>query len=210
VVFDVDLDTRRGWRLESEDKQGVGEFSTEGNGDFTALAITAASSPASLESTPLLFQVEPGVEYRLKGVARGAYLSEKSNCLIRLQFYSSSVPILPRGKAFLEQELSPYLAWGKAQGVPLYMGEFGTVRESFLPGRGGEIWVRDMLSLSEEQGLNYSYRAYHDERFGLFGNARALPNDSSLNASLWEVLSHSRSEAGEEGGAAQAQVTAED
>src|SRR5690606_22227352 len=111
--------------------------------------------------------------------ARGVSLSEKSNCLIRLQFYSSKVPILPRGKAFLEQELAHYLAWGKKKQVPLYLGAFGTIRDSFLPGRGGEIWVQDMLRLSEEQGLHFSYRAYHDERFGLFGNAHALPSDSS-------------------------------
>jgi len=189
VVFDIDLDTRRGWRLKDEGKNGVGEFTTEGNGDFTALAITAGSGPVSLESKPLLFRVEQGVEYRLKGIARGVSLSEKSNCLIRLQFYSSKVPILPRGKAFLEQELAHYLAWAKEKQVPLYLGAFGTIRDSFLPGRGGEIWVQDMLRLSEEQGLHFSYRAYHDERFGLFGNAHALPSDSSRNARLWEVFS---------------------
>jgi hypothetical protein len=55
------------------------------------------------------------------------------------------VPVQTRGKAFLEQELNAYLAWGKREKVPLFLGEFGAIRAAFAEDRGGERWTADML-----------------------------------------------------------------
>jgi hypothetical protein len=115
-------------------------------------------------------------------------LGKKANCRLRLEFYSSKVPVQPRGKQYLAQELDAYLTWGDKEGVPLYLGEFGTIRDSFLPERGGEAWVRDMLDLVLERELGFAYHDYHEVSFGLFVSDSGLPSIHSANTNLYEVL----------------------
>jgi hypothetical protein len=144
--------------------------------------------PANLGSDPLRFQPEPGYEYQLQGLARGQGLSEKSRCGLRLQFYSSKVPVQKRDKSYLEQELDAYLAWGRQQKVPLYLREFGTIRDSFLPGRGGVKWVEDMFELLKEREVSFAYQAYHEQDFGIFVGGRGLPSADAANLPLYETI----------------------
>lgn len=188
TVFEVDLDTRRGWYFWNAQGKGSADFLPDGNGDSTALSIRGTEGPANLGSDPLRFQPEQGYEYQLHGLVRGAGLSEKSRCGLRLEFYSSKAPVHKRGKAYLEQELDGYLAWGKKEKVPLYLGEFGTIRDSFLPGRGGAKWVEDMIDLLQERELSFAYHAYHETAFGLFVGEQGLPSAQAVNQALYETL----------------------
>lgn len=188
TVFEIDLDTRRGWYFWDPTGKGAAEFTPSGNGDSTALFISGTEGPANLGSDPLRFQPEVGYEYQLHGVAKGKDLSKKSRCGLRLEFYSSKVPVHQRTKAFLEQELDAYVKWGQEEKVPLYLGEFGVIRDGFLPGRGGVKWVSDMLSLILERDLSFAYHAYHEVPFGLFVGDRGLPSVSAVNLPLYEVF----------------------
>lgn len=188
TVFEVNLDTRRGWYFYNPSGKGEAKFVTQGQGDASALSIINTEGPANLGSDPLRFFVEPGKEYQLSGVARGIGLGEKSSCLLRLEFSSSIVPVQGRGKDYLSQELDAYLAWGQKEKVPLYLGEFGTIRDSFLPGRGGETWVQDMLDLIIERKLGFAYHDYHEIAFGLFVGDSGLPNVYSANQLLYDVF----------------------
>ncbi len=188
LLFEVDLDTRRGWFFWSENGLGKAEFLPEGHGDFSALSLSGTTGLANLGSDPLRFPLEQGFEYQLQGLARAENLGEKSRCGLRLEFYSSKVPIVTRGKEYLEQELDAYLQWGKKEGVPVYMGEWGTIRDSFLPGRGGELWVRDMLTLIDEKNVSHSYHSYHEMAFGLFRSEGKLPREEDINEKLYRAF----------------------
>ncbi len=186
--FELDLDTRRGWYFWEEEPAGRAYFDLSGHGDSTALSIDRTTGPANLGSDPLRFFTQQGSEYNLNALARGEGLSPRARCLIRLEFYSSKVPVLPRGKNYLEQELNAYLNWGKRNEVPLLLGEFGTIRDSFLPGRGGLLWVEDMLELLTKHHVHFTYHAYHERPFGLFLGGTDLPSRHGLYLPLYELF----------------------
>jgi endoglucanase len=189
VQFEMDLDTLRGWNFwKKEDEKGEAYFDLKGHGDSTALSIEQSSGPAHLSSDPLRFFTQPGSEYTLRALARGQGLGEQARCLIRLEFYSSRVPVLPRGKAALEQQLDAYLAWGKKHEVPLFLGEFGAIRQSFVPGRGGLSWASDMIEAVKDRQLHFTYHSYHETPFGLFSDKGELPSAAELNRPLYDVL----------------------
>jgi len=191
ILFEQDLDTRRGWYFWNKNGQGHAEFVPEGHGDHTALSIMGTTGPANLGSDPLRFLVEQGSEYQLSALVQAQGLAEASRCKIRLEFYSSKVPVQARSKAYLRQELEAYLAWGSKEQVPLYLGEFGTIRDSFLPGRGGEKWVSDMLALIKERNVHFAYHAYHESAFGLYRGDRSLPQARELNTELENAFKNS-------------------
>lgn len=188
TVYEVDLNTRRGWYFHHPSGKGAVQFVERGQGDQTALAIYGTEGQANLGSDPLRFFTQKGATYQLSGVARGIGLGEKSNCRLRLEFSASAVPVQARGKEYLAQELDAYVAWADKEGVPLYLGEFGTIRDSFLPGRGGLDWVRDMLDLISERKLSFAYHDYHETAFGLFVGGSGLPSVYSANLPLYELF----------------------
>jgi len=188
TIFAQDLDTRRGWYFWTKNGEGEALFVPEGHGDSTALTMIGTTGPANLGADGLRFRVEPGNRYQLQGLAKGQGLGEKAKCRLRLEFYSSSIPILSRTKEYLKQELDAYLAWGRKEEVPLYLGEFGAIRDSFLPGRGGVTWVSDMLDLLEEAEVNFAYHTYHERPFGLYNGEGQLPGTPQLNQPLYDLF----------------------
>lgn len=188
TVFELDLDTRRGWYFWTENGAGSAALSSNGHGDATALSITGTTGPANLGSDPLRFWVEPGSEYQLQALVKARGLAASSRCRLRLEFYSAETPLYGRNRDYLKSELEAYLAWGEKQNVPLYLGEFGTIRDSFLPGRGGEKWVADMLDLLIAEKLSFAYHTYHEVPFGLFKGDEALPSQDQLNQALFDVF----------------------
>ncbi len=188
VQFELDLDTLRGWEFWQEEGGGRAFFSSIGHGDKTALSIEKTRGPAHLGSDPLRFFVKQGSEYTLQVLVRGEHLGKDSRCGLRLEFYSASSPVLARGQSYLEQALVSDSAWGKEQGVPLFVGEIGTIRESFLPGRGGLKWVSDMLDLLKEHDLHFSYHAYHETPYGLFLGEGFLPSQYGLHRPLYDLI----------------------
>ncbi len=187
-IWERDLDTRRGWYFWTQDGSGAGEVATEGHGDKTALTIGSTKGPANLGADPLRFRVEKGQTYRLSGWMKGQGVSKDAACTIRLDFASSKAPVHARGKDYLRQTLDAYVAWGKRENVPLYLGEFGTIRGSFDKDYGGLRWVTDMLDLLNERELNYAYHAYHEQNFGIFFGDGSLPDPKNANTALLDLL----------------------
>jgi endoglucanase len=79
--------------------------------------------------------------------------------------------VLPRNRAYLDSELDRYLRWGREHHVPLFLGEFGLNRPCFAEGRGGLVWVADMLDLAAARGLSFTYHDYHEDAFGLYAGS---------------------------------------
>jgi len=87
---------------------------------------------------------------------------------------------------YLARELAPYFAFGREQGVPLYLGEFGVIRKGFGQGRNGTGWVSDVIDLAAA-GVSFTYHTFHEEAFGLYGNAAgSIP--AQRNDALWELF----------------------
>lgn len=90
-------------------------------------------------------------------------------------------------RAYVARELEPYFAFGRTHGVPLFLGEFGVIREGFAGKRNGAGWVADVLELVRAEGVGFSYHVLHEEAFGLYGTSASQP-PAKRNAALAEVL----------------------
>ncbi|HET6414602.1 MAG TPA: cellulase family glycosylhydrolase [Anaeromyxobacter sp.] len=90
-------------------------------------------------------------------------------------------------REYLEEQLAPYLAFGREHDVPLYMGEFGVIREGFDAGRNGEGWVADVIDLAQAAGVSFTYHAFHERLFGLYRDDATRP-PADLNRALADVF----------------------
>ena len=188
VLYRVNLDTARGWYFWQKSGNGARTLETQGHGDGSALSITGTSDDANLGADFLRFRPTAGQTYRLSGWMKGERIPESADCKFRLDFLRSQVPVHARDRAFLEQELDAYVAWGKRERVPLYLGEFGVIRYGFEDGRGGERWVADMLDLLLARHISFTYHDYHEESFGLFVGEGSLPDEKTLIRPLYQVF----------------------
>ncbi len=178
----------RGWYFWKAAPAGSFTVASPGHGDDAALAVTGTRSYANLGADPLRFRVEQGASYRLSGWMRGEHVPPDATARIELEFSSSKVPVQVRDKAFLAQELGAYLAWGKKQQVPLFLGEWGAIRQSFEGDRGGLRWAADMLDLLIDNRVSFTYHAYHEDSFGMFAGGGGLPDPGKANQALLDLF----------------------
>lgn len=90
-------------------------------------------------------------------------------------------------REFLANTIDRYLAWGNANNVPLYFGEWGSYKRNFEQGRGGMNYLRDMLSVLEERKLTNTFHVYHEESFGIFHGDGAL-DPAKVNQPLVDMF----------------------
>ncbi len=188
TLYRVNLDTLRGWYFWEKSPHGSRALEPQGHGDKVSLSITGTTDDANLGADFLRFPAKQGETYRLSGWMKGERIPAEASCKIRLDFLRSKVPVHTRGRAFLEQELNAYLAWGKREKVPLFLGEFGAIHFAFDEDRGGDRWTADMLDLLLAHHLSFTYHDYHEDNFGLFLGEGTLPTDRQLNRSLYKVF----------------------
>ena len=90
-------------------------------------------------------------------------------------------------KEAVEKSIAKYLQFGKDNNVPLYLGEFGVIRDGFQENRGGERWVKDALEICGRYDINFNYHTYHEQAFGLYMNgAHKYPD--KLNSALYNAF----------------------
>jgi len=195
VIWSENLTSNRGWFFWTQDGSGGSVPGHSGHGDDASLVAGGARGLANLGADALRFRVKPGATYRLSGWMRGENIPPTATCQIRIDFFASSVPVQSRDKAFLTQEIDAYAGWGRRHHVPLFLGEWGTIRGSFEGDRGGLRWVSDMLDLIDARRLSSSYHAYHEDSFGLYRGSDALPSPDGANGSLIELFTRRRSSA---------------
>src|SRR5262249_25852731 len=158
-----------GWFFWTQNQSGRSTAETKGHEeDAGGLSIEGTTADAALVSEPLRFRTRPGMSYRLNGWMKGENVPPEAVCQIGFAAVRSKVPVLPIDKSFLAAELDAYAAWGKQQQVPLYLGEWGTIRQSFAGNRGGLRWAEDMLDLIGERGLSFAFHDYHEDSMGLY------------------------------------------
>lgn len=186
-IWEHSLNSERGWAFWSQDQTGRVALDAEGHRE-AAISVTGTASLANLAADFLRVPVEQGQTYRLSGWMRGKGIPRGATCQIRLDFLSSSVPVARRDRNFLRQELDACTEWGRREQVPIYLGEFGTIRASYEDDRGGLRWAEDMLDLTIERNLSFAYREYHDENMGIYYGDGALPDPGNANAPLIDLL----------------------
>jgi endoglucanase len=188
TLWQVNLDTARGWYFWEKQAHGSRTLSNSGHGDATALSITGTVDDANLGGDPWRFRPAPNSTYRLSGWMKGEQIPATANCQIRLDFYTSTQPVHARDRGYVEQELNAYLAWGKREKVPLFLGEFGAIKAAFDDDRGGIRWVSDMLELLHRANVSYTYHDYHEQSFGLYYGDEGLPDPEDANQALLQLF----------------------
>ncbi len=128
-------------------------------------------------------------KYKIKGIIKGKGLNSDSIIKLRLDYFSTEDKIVPWGKEGLKNEIDIYIHWAKQNNVPLYLGEFGTINDSFKENRGGIIWTEHMLELLHSNGIHYNYHTFHESSFGIYSNIiEERPTEDKLNVELVELL----------------------
>jgi len=179
-VMHLDLRSLGGWYYWSANGSGHGGVEFDGHGGQGALSIEGTTDDANLGSAQREFRPVPGHAYTVSGWMKGRALPAGARVQIRLDFLGSDSPVMSRDKAYLASQMNRYLAWGHAHGVPLYLGEFGLHHPCFEDDRGGLQWVEDMLDLADQNGLSFSYHAYHEDGFGLYrGSGKIDPGKAN-------------------------------
>ncbi len=188
VVWRQNIVSNRGWFFWSQDGSGGAIPGKNGHGDDGCVVAAGTRADANLGSDVLRFRTRPGATYRLSGWMRGRQIPPGATCQIRLDFFSSKVPVQKSDKAFLVQEVGAYLDWGTRHQVPLFLGELGAIRYAFDDDRGGLRWVSDMLDILGAHEVSFSYHAYHEDGFGIYRGNSGLPDDSAANQPLIDLF----------------------
>ena len=199
-IFEQDLESMTGWSFWQAGATGMASVSTEAHSGKASLSITNTDHDANLQNA-FRFPVKPGFRYTVGGYMKGQAIPilsrqdprgdwiQSTRALIRLDYYSATGDLLARDAAALGASLDKFLAWGAAENVPLFVGEFGLIHYCFEDGRGGTNWVRDMLDLMLQRDLNFTYHVYHEVNFGIFqSEASKLPDLADANQPLIDVI----------------------
>jgi len=188
VIWQRNLTNIRGWYFWTKDGKGGAVRSETGHGDGASIVAAGTVGDANLGADVLRFHATAGATYRLSGWMRGEKVPATATCQIRLDFFSSRAPVHDSDRAFIEQEVDAYVAWGKRERVPLFLGEWGAHRNSFEDDRGGLRWVADMLDVMRARRLSFTYHAYHENDFGIYRGVGARPDPAHANAALIDLF----------------------
>ena len=131
VIWEKNLTGTRGWYFWTKDGKGGAVRSENGHGDGASIVAAGTVGDANLGADVLRFRTAPGATYRLSGWMRGEKIPPTATCQIRLDFFSSRAKVQDSDRAFMAQEIDAYLAWGKREKVPLFLGETGVIRFGF-------------------------------------------------------------------------------
>ncbi len=144
------------------------EWSSNGTGSYSVsggmLSITGGTGDYVLTFDPL--ELEEGHSYRISGHMQTTGVTT-GIADIRADF-SRAKHIYHSGREYVFAQLSEAVRFGRENNVPIYLGEFGADYESFKNGLGGEKWVADVMDFCNDNGISYSYHAYHEPMFGLY------------------------------------------
>ena len=179
--------TASGWYFWSANNVGTGSTGSGCKTSATCLTITGTTDDASFGGYGFYFVPTQGYQYSISGWMKGTNLPAGAAARIRLDLVGSSTPVRVRDKPGLRDMMAPYLAWGAAHDVPLYLGEFGVYKACFADGKGGLGWVGDVYDLATGEGASggprvagLSYHQFHEDAFALYyGTGPVDPNNAN-------------------------------
>lgn len=157
-------------------------WSEDGTGTLTAEndCLKVSGSKKLATASTGRFEMKKGYKYYISG-----YAKTEGGCspAVTIEF-AKAKSIETFNKAYLEKSVKPFADFSEKHNVPLYVGEFGVIREGFKDGRNGVGWVSDMIDIFRKYDIGFNYHAFHEEAFGLYGNSGAeLPADENKELS---------------------------
>jgi endoglucanase len=184
-----------GWYFWSNNGSGTPSSTSSCKTSATCLTITGSTDDASYGGTGYYFLPKQGYEYGISGWMKGTSLPASAVAHMRIDLLGSSSHVSARNKAGLADSMASYLAWGKANGVPLFLGEFGVYRACFANSKGGLTWVGDVYDLATGDGAAdatpvaiLSYHQYHEDAFALYYGSGGPVNPANANQPLVDLL----------------------
>lgn len=199
TVLSVDLEDISPWYLYQYDGSdvnctscgAVAALESDAHEGNASLSISGSTTPANLSNSDLAFPVNLNYSYEMTGWLKGEHSAATAVSEFRLAFwkYDANGGVVPlRNKAGLTSYLEPFVAWGKAERVPLYVADFRAGRPTFNDDKGGLHWAEDMLDLLEANQLHFAYDEYHGDDFGVFSGNQHLPDSAAVNQPLVDLL----------------------
>lgn len=187
-ITKLNFDQEQKWSFwQNGSSKGEGEYDKQvGHDGKGAMKISNTTNDSNLSNYAFKFLLIQGHSYEISGYAKGNSISSSTKARIRLDFYSCD-SIKKRDKASLVSAIAPYLKFSKDNKVPIYLGEFGCISDSFKEDRGGDRWVNDMLDICIDNKINFNYHDYHESGFGLYQNSPTKLPDNQ-NTLLMQVF----------------------
>jgi endoglucanase len=184
-IWQSQLDVLDSWFYWTEDNSGfAGIDNNTGISNNKSIFIQGGTADCNLSNHSALFETKQDYYYQINGWMKGDQISANAGCRLRLDFLSTNDPIYKRNKIYLENRLGKYVDYGISKNVPMFMGEFGAGIHCFQNDKGGLQWVNDMVDISKEKNLHFTYHVYHEDNFGIYFGYGALPNPSNANTQL--------------------------
>jgi len=147
------------------DEKGGGKIITRDD----AVGITGTVAGANYATSKMFAVLEQGWSYRVSGRMRGENIPQGAQCRVRFDWHHAQ-NIGARDKASLEKELVPYLKIAQEKNLPIYMGEFGVIKQALTKEKGGAAWVADVLDILKANNVSFTYHAWVDVHFSVKGN----------------------------------------
>jgi len=170
------INNEAGWEFWSRNDDGDGGWdTTEGRTDSNCFLISNATDESNLNNRIAAFEPVQGYQYEFSGWVKTEGMIAGGDALLRLDFYNAEGEVQRRNKAYLESFLDGVDAWATAQNAPVYVGEVGTGAPSYENGKGGLVWVEDMVSLLLEKNIHFTFFDYHGGNFGIYDGYFQLP-----------------------------------
>jgi endoglucanase len=181
-------DALNGWNYWSSNNTGSSGLATQGHSNGKSLFIEGSTDDCNLSNYNSLFIPKQGYSYQISGWMKGENVAAVAACKLRIDFTTTTDPVLTRGKQLLESRVKRFIDWAEAKNVPLYMGEFGAGIHCFENNKGGLQWVTDMVDIAKANTIHFSYHSYHEDSFGLYFGYGTLPDPSKVNQPLIDLL----------------------
>lgn len=167
---------------------GLGPENSGNLPDGRSITLQQSNTSAWVEFPRAAFEVQPGVQYQIKGWMKGQDISAGADCYYLIEFFqlAPGEVLLRHDRDFLLERLKVGISFREEHNVPINVGEFGVFQTTFLSeDAGGAAWIQDMLELLIENNINFAYWDYHGS-WGLYTDFWHYPDPADINEILAE------------------------
>lgn len=183
VLRELDFTLSAALDFWSSNNSGKGSKTRNG---YKGYGYMISGTTSDANSAGYRFELKEGYEYKLTAKIKKENVASGAKVMPRIDLSLAS-GIMSLDKEYLEAIVLKNVQFGIDNNVPMYVGEFGAARTAFEFDRGGDRWVSDMIDILDEYDIHFTYHAYHEGSFGLYGNsAYELP--AERNEVLAEVF----------------------
>lgn len=169
-ILTNDIEDIDSWDAWSSNTTGIASRDFGGHKGTYCIKYTGSTADASINNWDNKFEVKYNYSYKISGYIKTKDLPNTAFSMFSISFYNSpsGAKNMSRNKDYLRNEISSYVKFGIENNVPLYVGEFGLVRECYQNNRGGDRYLNDVLNIFDEFKLHYTMHVYRENGFGVF------------------------------------------